>query len=112
MLAMWHNGNMDWNAVIARLRAHRSRLNELGIEGVSLFGSVARGDAAEGSDIDLAVKLGDCFSRGGFDYFARMEALRGELAIVLDSHVDVVEEPAAHAELQAQIERDRIVAFQ
>ena len=108
---MWQNAMMDRSGIIERLKAHRARLNALGIESVSLFGSAARGEAAAGSDIDLAVRLGGGFSRGGFDYFARLDALRNELAIVLEAPVDVIEEPASSPDLQAEIERDRVVAF-
>ena len=43
--------------VLATLRAHRHALQRAGIRRLSLFGSVARRDASEGSDVDLAAEL-------------------------------------------------------
>ena len=43
--------------VIATLRAHEAELRQAGIRHLSLFGSVARGEAATGSDIDLAAEF-------------------------------------------------------
>lgn len=39
--------------MIAALRAHEVELRAAGIRHLSLFGSVARGDAGAGSDVDL-----------------------------------------------------------
>lgn len=44
--------------ILARLRAHRQTLaEEFGVAELALFGSVARGESAAGSDIDLMVEL-------------------------------------------------------
>jgi len=43
--------------VIATLRAHEAELRQAGIHRLSLFGSVARGDAEAESDVDLAVEF-------------------------------------------------------
>lgn len=43
--------------LIAILRAHEAELRNAGISSLSLFGSVARGDAETGSDVDLAAEL-------------------------------------------------------
>ena len=43
--------------VIATLRAHEAELRAAGIHRLSLFGSVARGDAGPDSDVDLAAEL-------------------------------------------------------
>ncbi len=50
--------------VIGALRAHETELRRAGIRHLSLFGSVARGDAEAAFDIDLAAE---------FDPAARME---------------------------------------
>ncbi len=39
------------------LGAHRAELNELGVGGLLVFGSTARGEAGSESDIDLLVEL-------------------------------------------------------
>ncbi|MBV8098016.1 MAG: nucleotidyltransferase domain-containing protein, partial [Verrucomicrobia bacterium] len=43
--------------VIATLRAHEAELRQSGLRSLSLFGSVARGEAQTESDIDLAAEL-------------------------------------------------------
>lgn len=103
---------MDRQAALAKLRQNRARLASLGVRSASLFGSMARGEANEASDVDVAVELSGDFSAGGFDYFARLEALRAELAAILGSEVDVVAEPVRNPELRTALERDRVVAFQ
>jgi len=51
-----------------------------------LFGSVARGDATSGSDIDLLVDL----SPGGGSELLRVSGLAEELTVLLGARVDVV----------------------
>ena len=54
--------------IIAILRNFKEEFGErYGIEKLGLFGSVARGEQKEDSDIDICVKLQDP------DYFIRME---------------------------------------
>ncbi len=102
---------MDRDRVIGVLRAHEGELRAAGVTSLSLFGSVARGEYAADSDIDVAVRLGDQFSNGGFRYFGRLDALEGRLAQILDRRVDVVEEPVREQRLQEEIEKDRVLAF-
>jgi predicted nucleotidyltransferase len=59
---------MNREQIIASLRTHKSELKSVGVLGVSVFGSVGRGDAGKDSDVDVAVRLGEGFSRGGFDW--------------------------------------------
>jgi uncharacterized protein len=93
--------------VIAVLRAHESELRAAGIRRLSLFGSVARGDAEAGSDVDLATEL-DPGARIGL--FA-LTALERRLADLLGRPVDLVPEPAEQRRLQTSIDRDRQLAF-
>ncbi len=44
---------MDRERVLSKLRQHEPELRAAGIMTLSLFGSVARGDANEQSDVDL-----------------------------------------------------------
>ena len=44
---------MDRSEAIAKLKQHEMELKRLGIEHLYLFGSTARGEAREDSDIDL-----------------------------------------------------------
>lgn len=93
--------------IIAKLRAHESELRGAGIRHVSLFGSVARGDAAVDSDVDVAIELDPTAGVGLF----RLTALERRIAEMLDCRVDVLPEPVEKPRLQASIDRDRRVAF-
>ena len=44
---------MERDATIARLKAHEAELKLLGVEHLYLFGSTARGEAREDSDVYL-----------------------------------------------------------
>lgn len=102
---------MDRVQVIATLRAHESELKAAGIVRLSLFGSTARGEASQDSDVDIAVGLSEDFSTGGFDYFWRMEQLQEHLSRLLGCHVEVVAEPVRKASFQKEVDQDRALAF-
>ncbi|HUB15675.1 MAG TPA: nucleotidyltransferase domain-containing protein [Acetobacteraceae bacterium] len=97
--------------LLAVLRAHEPELRARGVETLTLFGSMARGDATGASDVDLAVRPGVGFSAGGFDHFGRLDALRSRLSALLGCDVDLVEETAARASLRQVIEREGVRAF-
>jgi uncharacterized protein len=101
---------MNRDQVLRALKAHEPELRAAGVVSVSLFGSTARGESVPG-DVDLAVRLGKDFSRGGFHYFGRLEDLEQRLSQVLGCKVDVVEEPVRKERFQQQIDRDRALAF-
>src|SRR5690606_31897440 len=58
----------DANAVIEILRANETQLRKRGVAHIALFGSVARGEARAGSDIDLLVDLDPDAPIGVFEY--------------------------------------------
>jgi predicted nucleotidyltransferase len=93
--------------VLAVLRAHEAELRRAGILRLSLFGSVARGDAEANSDIDLAAELDP---EAGIGLFA-LAALERRLAELLGRKVDLLPEPVEKLRLRANIERDRRRAF-
>lgn len=93
--------------IIATLRVHEAELRRAGIRHVSLFGSVARGDAAADSDVDLAAEF-DPAAR--MDLF-RLTALERRLGEILGHRVDLLPEPVEKPRLRANIERDRRRAF-
>lgn len=97
--------------VVKRLRDHEAELRELGVVSISLFGSVARDEESEASDIDVAVKLDPASTPRGFAYFGLLDDLEERLEKVLGRHVDVVPEPAKKASMQREIDKDRVVAF-
>ena len=102
---------MKREKVISTLRDHEAELKAAGVLSLSLFGSTARDDAGRDSDVDIAVRLSENFSKGGLDYFGRLEELEQRLSEILGCHVDVIEEPARKERFQEQIDRDRTVGF-
>src|SRR5580700_3250761 len=82
--------------IIASLRAHADELRAAGIRHLSLFGSVARGDAGPDSDVDLAVELD---RTAGLDLFG-MVALERRLSELLQQTVDLTIEPVEKRRLQ------------
>ena len=48
---------MDFDTLKSIIEAHRDELRELGVRRVRVFGSVARGEATEASDVDLIVDM-------------------------------------------------------
>ena len=102
---------MKSDEIISRLRAHENELRAAGVSSLALFGSAARGEQREDSDIDVVVKLSDEARSGGFAYFGRIELLSRRLAEILKRPVDGVAEPIIKDRLRHEIEKDRIVAF-
>ncbi len=93
--------------VIATLRAHEAELRQAGIRRLSLFGSVARGDAEADSDVDLAAELDPA---AGIGLFA-LGALERRLAELVGRTVDLLPEPVENQRLRANVDRDRRRAF-
>ena len=93
--------------VIATLRVHGAELQQAGIRHLSLFGSVARGEASAASDIDLAAELDPEAHVGLF----RLVGLQRRLSEIIGRTVDLLPEPVENPRLQHRIERDRRRAF-
>jgi predicted nucleotidyltransferase len=100
---------MDRDTAIAILKRHEAELRKLGVVSLSLFGSAARDEAADESDIDIAVRLAE--GPHGFAYFARLDRIEARLSALLTWRVDIVPEPAPAQRIQTAIERDRCLAF-
>ena len=102
---------MSSEEIIAKLRAHEHELRAAGVTSLALFGSSARGEQREDSDVDVVVRLTDEARQGGFAYFGRIDSLSRRLAEILERPVDIVAEPIQKDRLRQAIEKDRIVAF-
>ncbi|MGC1778266.1 MAG: nucleotidyltransferase domain-containing protein [Xanthobacteraceae bacterium] len=102
---------MKRDEIISRLQAHEQELRAVGVTGLALFGSSARGEQRDDSDVDVVVKLSEEAQRGGFAYFGRIDSLSRRLAEILQRPVDVVAEPIMKDRLRRAVEKDRIVAF-
>lgn len=98
---------MNKQEAITRLQSHKADLRRLGIKHVALFGSAARGDQSDHSDIDLAVRL----DRGHKMGVLRLVEIEQKIGAMLGAPVDLVTEPVSTPRLQSQIDRDRIDVF-
>lgn len=92
---------LDCDDVIARLRAHEREFRSLGVTGLYLFGSVARGEAEEGSDVDLFFDR-DPDSRFGLIEYMDLRDLAPE---ILGRQVDIMSRQGIHYYI-----RDRAIA--
>ena len=91
---------MEQQQVVKRIQANQARLTELGVASLSLFGSVARGDSTEHSDIDLLVRVD---GRADFDRYMDLKLFLEDL---LGRRVDLVTEQALREEIRAHVEQD------
>jgi predicted nucleotidyltransferase len=86
--------------VLAVLRAARPQLaSEFGITRLALFGSYARGDQREDSDVDVLVEVDPSIGMRFVDLAERIEALLGVRS-------DVVSRRAIAPRYWSRIERD------
>jgi len=100
---------MNRDAALVIIKRNQAELRELGVLSLSLFGSAARNEADDESDIDVAVRLSE--GPHGFAYFARLDRIESRLSELLGRSVDVVTEPAPARRIQRAIEQDRRLAF-
>ena len=79
---------------LAVLRARREEILRVAAEhggsNVRVFGSVARDEDDEKSDIDLLIDFDDK-NVGGFEHFGRMEDLKRALIVLLGCQVDITD---------------------
>jgi uncharacterized protein len=103
---------MDKDQVIAKLREHETELRAAGAERISIFGSVARGEATEGSDLDVLVTLSEPVIQSGWGYFSALEDLRTLITEITGANsVDVISEPLEKERFRQNVERDRAIAY-
>lgn len=97
---------MDRDTVIERLRAYEAELRAEGVSHVFLFGSVARGEADEKSDVDLFYDYDS--DRFGFLQFMRIRDLAPE---ILGRSVDIMPRDGLHPLIRPKVERAAIPVF-
>jgi uncharacterized protein len=93
--------------VLSVLHAHEAELRRRGVCHAAVFGSVARGDARSGSDIDVLVDLDPQQPIGLFEY-ARIKLYIAEL---LGGSADVINRKTLKPLLRDAILRDSMNAF-
>jgi predicted nucleotidyltransferase len=98
---------MDKHTVKAILQPHATELKNSGIQSLSLFGSVARGDATGQSDIDLMSDFERARRLTLFD-FAGLEL---RLAEILQAPVDLCDRRMMKDEVRLEAEREAVIVF-
>jgi predicted nucleotidyltransferase len=93
--------------VLRTLRAHESELRMMGLAHAAVFGSVARGRADAGSDIDVLVELDETRPMGLFEY-ARLKLYIDSL---FEGASDVANRRTLKPLLRDNILRDAVNAF-
>jgi len=89
------------------LSAHMTELRtRYSVKRIGVFGSVARGEAQESSDIDVLVEF-EPSARVGLFEFAR---LRDRLSALLGHRVDLVTEDALHSALRERVLKETVHA--
>lgn len=97
---------MGRDAVIAMLRAHEAELKQLGVEHLYLFGSTARGEAREDSDVDLFFD----HERGKLSLFDLME-VKERAARILGRETDIMTRHSLHPLIRDRVEASALQVF-
>jgi len=88
--------------ILRLLAQHRPRYVELGVRSLAVFGSVARGEATDYSDVDVLVDF------GGPARFSQYMDLKFLLEDLLGCKVDLVTERGLRDRVRPYVERDAV----
>ena len=97
---------MERDHAIATLKAHDAELKQLGVKRLYLFGSTARGEAGDTSDVDLFFD----YEEGKFGLFDLME-VQDYTSRVLGLAADVMTRDSIHKVLRRRIEASAVRVF-
>lgn len=97
---------MRRDEAIARLKEHEAELKQLGVEHLYLFGSTARDEAGEESDVDLFFD----HPEGSLGLFALLE-VREFATDILGCKADMMTRRSLHPYLRASIEDSALQVF-
>lgn len=93
--------------VLRQLRERADDMRARGIASLSIFGSVARGDARSGSDIDLLADLNPAARLS----LVGLSSLRAELSELLGAPADLVERGTLRLGVREAAEREAVRAW-
>jgi uncharacterized protein len=97
---------MNRDEAIAKLKQHEAELKQLGVQHLYLFGSTARGDARNDSDVDLFFD----YERGKLGLYELIDVKEAAVRI-LGCKTDIVTRDSIHKALRARIEATAIPVF-
>jgi predicted nucleotidyltransferase len=101
-----YNDRMERDQAIAKLKEHEAELKQLGVESLYLFGSTARGNAHEDSDVDLFFD----YQEGKFGLFDLMD-VKEYASRILGRKADVMTRDSIHRVLRPRIEATALRVF-
>ncbi|MBE9545060.1 MAG: nucleotidyltransferase family protein [Proteobacteria bacterium] len=97
---------MNRRQALKTLSANRNALNRFSVKDIYIFGSVARDESSDGSDVDILVEF-QADAKIGLFQFARLQRLLSEL---LECDVDLATRDALHKDLKENILKEAIHA--
>jgi uncharacterized protein len=97
---------MERNEAIRRLKQHEAELKRIGVEHLYLFGSTARGEAREDSDVDLFFD----HPEGSLGLFELMD-IKEAAARSLERKTDIMTRRSLHPVLRERIEASALKVF-
>jgi len=98
---------MRRDKVIALLQQHEPEFRDAGVAALFLFGSVARGQSHDASDIDVFFDLAQ---PQGFTLFD-LVALQERMQEILGAKVDLMTRKGIHPRRRLRIEADAVQVF-
>ncbi|HSL82601.1 MAG TPA: nucleotidyltransferase family protein [Thermoanaerobaculia bacterium] len=93
---------MDRDEILRTLELHRGEIYRFGVTSLRLFGSVARNEASEESDVDILVDF------AGSPSFSHFMKLRIFLEDLLGARVDLVTERGLRDRVRPYVESEAI----
>jgi len=97
---------MERDEAISRLQRHEADLRKLGVERLYLFGSTARGQARDDSDVDLFFD----YEKGALSLFGLMD-VKDYAARILGRKTDIMTRDSLHKTLRQKIEASAVRVF-
>ena len=97
---------MKRDEAVSRLKAHAADLKRLGVEHLYMFGSTARDEAREESDIDLFFD----YQKGKLGLYELMD-VKEAAAQILGRPVDIMTRDSLHRTLRQNIEASALQVF-
>ena len=98
---------MERRLVIERLREHAAELQAAGVVHLRLFGSTARDEASDNSDVDLLVEFDDSRRQT----LVTVGHLQNRLTEILESRVDLSASEWMREPIRSHAAREAILAF-
>ena len=97
---------MRRDEAMRRLRGRRAELQRLGVERLYMFGSTARDEAREDSDVDLFFD----YPRGKFGLYELMD-VKERASSILGRKADLMTRDSLHRTLRQRIEAAAVLVF-